>query len=118
VECRKCELGNRKGSVTQLLFEKSKNAEIAWVDARIVCATGYESPNNENSGDNDITEAAEEEKTFTLESLEADEIAVHNAVLINELKLYNFKQVLMYSEFLGCMVLQWYLSFEKALGEF
>lgn len=35
------------------------------------------------------------EKTLTLESLETDEIPVHNAVLINELKLSDFKQVLL-----------------------
>uniref|UniRef100_A0A1B0GEA0 Cleavage and polyadenylation specificity factor subunit 2 n=1 Tax=Glossina morsitans morsitans TaxID=37546 RepID=A0A1B0GEA0_GLOMM len=85
-----------EGLVTQLQFQKSKNAEIAWVDARIgMRKQAIESPNNENNGDNDVTEAAEEEKTFTLESLEADEIPVHNAVLINELKLSDFKQVLM-----------------------
>lgn len=116
--------------VARLQFQKSKNAEIAWVDARIgMRQQVIETDNNEqedgdnenNAGsmntnqtnnsqkrknqedddDNENVEMSETkgeqstEKTLTLESLETDEIPVHNAVLINELKLSDFRQVLM-----------------------
>lgn len=88
-----------EGLVAQLQFQKGKDAEVAWIDARIgVRIQAIESTvSTQNSGtDADVTETpTNEEKTLTLESLETDEIPVHNSVLINELKLSDFKQILM-----------------------
>ncbi|XP_075145543.1 cleavage and polyadenylation specificity factor subunit 2 [Haematobia irritans] len=86
-----------EGLVAQLQFQKGKDAEVAWVDARIGVRTQAidATPSQGNEADNDVTEATQEEKTLTLESLETDEIPVHNSVLINELKLSDFKQILM-----------------------
>lgn len=86
-----------EGLVAQLEFQKGKDAEVAWIDGRIGMRTqaiDTTAPQH-NETDNDVTEASTEEKTLTLESLETDEIPVHNSVLINELKLSDFKQVLM-----------------------
>lgn len=81
--------------MAQLQFQKGKDAEVAWIDARIGMRT-QAIDNQNNQGDNDVTETgANDEKTLTLESLENDEIPVHNSVLINELKLSDFKQILM-----------------------
>lgn len=84
--------------MAQLQFQKGKDAEVAWIDARIGVRTqaidSITTQNNAN--DAEVTEtAASDEKTLTLESLETDEIPVHNSVLINELKLSDFKQILM-----------------------
>ncbi|KAM7359849.1 cleavage and polyadenylation specificity factor subunit 2 [Cochliomyia hominivorax] len=81
-----------EGLVAQLQFQKGKDAEVAWIDARI----GMRTQAIDNTADNDVTETGtNDEKTLTLESLENDEIPVHNSVLINELKLSDFKQILM-----------------------
>lgn len=99
-----------EGLVKQLQFQKGKDAEVAWIDARIGIRTqAIETSGNALTNGNDAArnnaEQQAEEKTLTLETLENDEIPVHNAVLINELKLSDFKQVLMQnninSEFSG-----------------
>lgn len=64
------------------------------MDARIGVRTQAIDTTTRNDGDNMDVEVSED-KTLTLETLETDEIPVHNAVLINELKLSDFKQVLM-----------------------
>lgn len=87
-----------EGLVAQLQFQKGKDAEVAWIDARIGVRTKAIDTTNttENNADNDVTDAANnDEKTLTLESLENDEIPIHNSVLVNELKLSDFKQILM-----------------------
>ncbi|XP_037929131.1 probable cleavage and polyadenylation specificity factor subunit 2 [Teleopsis dalmanni] len=82
-----------EGLVSQLQFQKGKDAEVAWVDGRIgLRSQVIDSGSNELAIDqNTICE----EKMFTLETLSTDEIPVHNSVLINELKLSDFKQVLL-----------------------
>lgn len=79
--------------MAQLQFQKGKDAEVAWVDARIGVRTQAIDSRTPNDGDMEVE--VSEDKTFTLETLETDDIPVHNAVLINELKLSDFKQVLM-----------------------
>ncbi|XP_036335110.1 probable cleavage and polyadenylation specificity factor subunit 2 isoform X1 [Rhagoletis pomonella] len=83
-----------EGLVAQLQFQKGKDAEVAWVDARIGVRTQAIDTTSRNDVDN-MDVVVSEDKTLTLETLETDEIPVHNAVLINELKLSDFKQVLM-----------------------
>lgn len=94
-----------EGLVAQLQFQKGKDAEVSWIDARIGIRTqaidsGTTISNGSNADDviadvAAVTAAANEEKTLTLECLDADDIPVHNSVLINELKLSDFKQILM-----------------------
>ncbi|CAD6991302.1 probable cleavage and polyadenylation specificity factor subunit 2 [Ceratitis capitata] len=83
-----------EGLVAQLQFQKGKDAEVAWVDARIGVRTQAIDTRAQSDVENMEVEISED-KTLTLETLETDEIPVHNAVLINELKLSDFKQVLM-----------------------
>ncbi|XP_011184046.1 probable cleavage and polyadenylation specificity factor subunit 2 [Zeugodacus cucurbitae] len=83
-----------EGLVAQLQFQKGKDAEVAWVDALIGMRTQAIDSRAPSDGENMEVEVSEE-KTLTLETLETDDIPVHNAVLINELKLSDFKQVLM-----------------------
>ncbi|XP_030563883.1 probable cleavage and polyadenylation specificity factor subunit 2 [Drosophila novamexicana] len=84
-----------EGLVSQLQFQKGKDAEVAWIDGRLgMRLQAIDAPNqSEVTVEQDV--AAQEGKTLTLETLEEDEIPVHNSVLINELKLSDFKQVLM-----------------------
>ncbi|XP_011203816.2 probable cleavage and polyadenylation specificity factor subunit 2 [Bactrocera dorsalis] len=82
-----------EGLVAQLQFQKGKDAEVAWVDARIGVRT--QAIDSRATDDGDMEVEVSEDKTLTLETLETDDIPVHNAVLINELKLSDFKQVLM-----------------------
>ncbi|XP_039963215.1 probable cleavage and polyadenylation specificity factor subunit 2 [Bactrocera tryoni] len=82
-----------EGLVAQLQFQKGKDAEVAWVDARIGVRT--QAIDSRATHDGDMEVEVSEDKTLTLETLETDDIPVHNAVLINELKLSDFKQVLM-----------------------
>ncbi|XP_053969737.1 probable cleavage and polyadenylation specificity factor subunit 2 [Anastrepha ludens] len=84
-----------EGLVAQLQFQKGKDAEVAWVDARIgVRSQAIDMSTTQHDSDNMDVEVSDD-KTLTLETLQTDEIPVHNAVLINELKLSDFKQVLM-----------------------
>ncbi|XP_018799414.1 PREDICTED: probable cleavage and polyadenylation specificity factor subunit 2 [Bactrocera latifrons] len=82
-----------EGLVAELQFQKGKDAEVAWVDARIGVRT--QAIDSRATDDGDMEVEVSEDKTLTLETLETDDIPVHNAVLINELKLSDFKQVLM-----------------------
>lgn len=84
-----------EGLVSQLQFQKGKDAEVAWIDGRLgMRLQAIDAPTqSEVTVEQDV--AALEGKTLTLEMLEEDEIPVHNSVLINELKLSDFKQVLM-----------------------
>lgn len=77
--------------VSQLVFQKAKDAEVAWFDAEIVVRNKQIEPTI-----NDMEIGLEDEKhILTLEPLSSDNINAHNSVFINELKLSDFKQVLM-----------------------
>lgn len=83
-----------EGLVSMLQFQKAKDDEVAWVGTKI----GVRNKNIETSLNNEnkmeVEQSDEDKKILTLEPLEADEIPVHNSVLIDELKLSDFKQVL------------------------
>lgn len=77
--------------VSQLIFQKAKDAEVSWFDAEIVVRNKQIELSN-----NDMEIGSEDEKhILTLEPLSSDNINPHNSVFINELKLSDFKQVLM-----------------------
>ncbi|XP_058062767.1 probable cleavage and polyadenylation specificity factor subunit 2 isoform X1 [Anopheles bellator] len=113
--------------VSQLEFQKGKDAELAWVDAQIVIrnkridtiaekdagTSGTISANSasritsETNGatvdstmdvdELDVVEDKIDKQILTLEPLSAEDLQPHNPVFINELKLIDFKQVLMRS---------------------
>uniref|UniRef100_A0A182JRJ0 Cleavage and polyadenylation specificity factor subunit 2 n=1 Tax=Anopheles christyi TaxID=43041 RepID=A0A182JRJ0_9DIPT len=119
--------------VSQLEFQKGKDAEVAWVDAQIVIrnkridtvaereTSGAASNNgtllsanpagpgtgiNSGSGagdtqmevdDVDTIDDKMDKQILTLEPLAQDDLPPHNPVFINELKLIDFKQILMKS---------------------
>ncbi|KFB52768.1 hypothetical protein ZHAS_00021031 [Anopheles sinensis] len=107
--------------VSQLEFQKGKDAEVAWVDAQIVIrnkridtvagkdtagAGGDTTTNPTVSGSvggagdtamdvDDVEENKMDKQILTLEPLQAEDLPPHNPVFINELKLIDFKQILM-----------------------
>uniref|UniRef100_A0A182IJ44 Cleavage and polyadenylation specificity factor subunit 2 n=1 Tax=Anopheles atroparvus TaxID=41427 RepID=A0A182IJ44_ANOAO len=114
--------------VSQLEFQKGKDAEVAWVDAQIVIrnkridtvaekdsqvgggaagdgigsSTAAAAGTTGGSGDPamDVDDAEEnkmDKQILTLEPLPAEDLPPHNPVFINELKLIDFKQILMKS---------------------
>ncbi|XP_050099981.1 probable cleavage and polyadenylation specificity factor subunit 2 [Anopheles aquasalis] len=110
--------------VSQLEFQKGKDAEVAWVDAQIVIrnkridtvaekdasgtgvalsanpVTGAPSIATDSAMDVDEVDVLEDKldkRILTLEPMVPEELPPHNPVFINELKLIDFKQVLMRS---------------------
>lgn len=114
--------------ISQLEFQKGKDAEVAWVDAQIVIrnkqfsAQGAEDDvsgplsgmTNNATTNNAIAAAAaaasdtpmdvdqveggddkSDRQILTLEPMKNEELPAHNSVFINELKLIDFKQILM-----------------------
>lgn len=80
--------------VSQLEFQKGKDAEVAWIDAQIVMKEGQVDAKPLNS-DNEPMEVDEEEaKILTLEPLLSHQIPPHETVFINDIKLLDLKQVL------------------------
>ncbi|KAF2897395.1 hypothetical protein ILUMI_08780 [Ignelater luminosus] len=81
--------------VSQLNFQKGKDAEVAWVDAHVTIRESQLDARPLNA-DNEPMEVDEEEaKILTLEPLINSTPAPHDTVFINELKLSEFKQVLL-----------------------
>lgn len=103
--------------VSQLIFQKGKDAEIAWMDSKVVVRKKQISaiPNDMDVDQDEPTEGnlltliyisvldfdekqftvmEEEEEMLTLVPLEEQDIPPHNSVFVNELKLSDFKQVL------------------------
>lgn len=114
--------------ISQLEFQKGKDAEVAWVDAQIVIrnkqfsAQGAEDDvsgplsgmTNNATTNNAIAAAAaaasdtpmdvdqveggddkSDRQILTLEPMKNEELPAHHSVFINELKLIDFKQILM-----------------------
>ncbi|XP_055677061.1 probable cleavage and polyadenylation specificity factor subunit 2 [Lutzomyia longipalpis] len=83
--------------VSQLQFQKGKDAEVAWIDAQIV--TRNQQIDTTAEGVEMEVESTdfqkEETKILTLEPMRPEDIPSHESVFINELKLSDFKQVLM-----------------------
>lgn len=115
--------------VSQLEFQKGKDAEVSWIDAQIVirnkqfnagteveelASTTLSGTTNNATTNNAIAAAAasaadapmdvdqadatddkSDKQILTLEPLKNEELPPHNSVFINELKLIDFKQILM-----------------------
>ena len=79
--------------ISQLEFQKGKDAEIAWIDGQIhirnkmMDATAMEL--------DDQVEITDDSNILTLEPVKTTNVSSHNCVFINELKLSDFKQILM-----------------------
>ncbi|KAJ8973068.1 hypothetical protein NQ317_004405 [Molorchus minor] len=78
--------------VSQLNFQKAKDAEVAWVNAQIVIRENQADAKRMNIDDEPMEVEDEDQKILTLEP--ATEENEHDPVFINELKLSEFKQVL------------------------
>ncbi|CAG9813519.1 unnamed protein product [Phaedon cochleariae] len=78
--------------VSQLVFQKAKDAEVAWLSAQIGVRESQADARRMNL-DNEPMEVEEEDlKILTLEPLHEEDS--HDPVFINELKLSEFKQIL------------------------
>lgn len=96
--------------ISQLDFQKGRDAEVAWIDAQIVVRnkqidTVEDNADNQNSTNMDVDDAVtvtntsdnkdDNKRILTLEPMDTGSLPAHNSVFINELKLSDFKQVLM-----------------------
>lgn len=82
--------------VSQLSFQKGKDAEVAWIDAQIVTRNQQiDATGESNAMDVEIEFPSEEIKILALEPMKPEDIPSHESVFINELKLSDFKQILM-----------------------
>ncbi|XP_022909761.1 probable cleavage and polyadenylation specificity factor subunit 2 [Onthophagus taurus] len=81
--------------VSQLEFQKGKDAELAWINAQILIRESQVDAKPAGLDDEEEAMEVEEESTkiLTLEPLLNNNIP-HDTVFINELKLSEFKQVL------------------------
>jgi len=81
----------KESLLAMLQFRKAKNAELAWLDAEIA----------EPEEDNDLVDRGDEEpkeKLMVLQPLDdSNQVVPHNPLFINDLKLSDFKQVLVKS---------------------
>ncbi|XP_046656106.1 probable cleavage and polyadenylation specificity factor subunit 2 isoform X2 [Daphnia pulicaria] len=86
--------------LSSLLFGKAKDAEVAWIDARLT----YQAEDLRDLDDKENNSLRKEQAPL-LEPLEPKDIPGHETSYINELKLSDFKQVLVRngisSEFIG-----------------
>ncbi|XP_017769181.1 PREDICTED: probable cleavage and polyadenylation specificity factor subunit 2 [Nicrophorus vespilloides] len=80
--------------VSQLKFQKAKEAELAWINAQIVLRESQLDA-KPMTIDNELMEVDEEDlKTYALEPMSCLNQIPHDTVYINELKLSEFKQIL------------------------
>ncbi|XP_018322472.1 probable cleavage and polyadenylation specificity factor subunit 2 [Agrilus planipennis] len=79
--------------VSQLRFQKGKDAEVAWVDAQVVVREGQTDAKRMSADDEPMEVDEDETKILTLEPLSGN-ASPHDTVFVNELKLSEFKQVL------------------------
>lgn len=97
--------------VSELEFQKGKDAEIAWINGAITIrnkviegATG-----NPMEEDDHVEITDDGTRIIALDPLRADDIPPHDFVFLNELKLADFRQILMknniQSEISGGMLL-------------
>lgn len=92
--------------VTQLQFQKGKDAEVAWIDAQVLVRNKKVGTVSNGEQQNEAMEVDDQNddviadvltdipKVLTLEPIPEHQIPAHNSVFINELKLSDFKQVL------------------------
>lgn len=86
-----------EGLVSSIQFQKAKDSEVAWVDARVGLRNKTIAAQEDDPQDTIQMQVDpnEDNNILTLEPLKEDEVPIHNSVLINELKLTDFKQFLM-----------------------
>ncbi|XP_071453951.1 probable cleavage and polyadenylation specificity factor subunit 2 [Hetaerina americana] len=86
--------------VSSLDFKKGKEAEVAWLDAQIADTESERDARPMEEDDEDVKINNEKknilktDQIYTLEPLAANQVPDHQTVFINELKLSDFKQVL------------------------
>lgn len=80
--------------VSQLKFQKCKDVEVAWIDAQIVLRESQPDAKPQTIDDEPMELEDEERKIHTLEPIASTSAPRHDTVYINELKLFEFKQVL------------------------
>ena len=85
--------------VSSLVLKKGKDAELAWLDAQIVARDSTRDAIRSSIDDKEDLVAMDtkdglEDEIFTLEPAPIEEVQGHKTVLINELKLSDFKHVL------------------------
>ncbi|CAG9860487.1 unnamed protein product [Phyllotreta striolata] len=78
--------------VSQLSFQKAKEAEVAWLGAHIVLRESQADAKRMNLDNEEMEVEEEDTRILTLEPL--PESIPHDPVFINEVKLAEFKQVL------------------------
>lgn len=87
--------------LSSLKFGKTRDAEVAWIDARLT----YQGEDLRDLDDTESNQSLRKELAPLLEPLEMKDIPGHDTSYINELKLSDFKQVLIRngisSEFIG-----------------
>ncbi|XP_035223144.1 cleavage and polyadenylation specificity factor subunit 2-like, partial [Stegodyphus dumicola] len=85
--------------VSSLDFVKSKDVELAWVDGEIILEEDIDEivakDAEKEKDDDEIKEEAAIERIPVLQPLPANQIIGHPTIFINEVKLSDFKQVLM-----------------------
>ena len=101
--------------VSELEFQKGKDAEIAWINGKITIRNKViESASGNPTGtspmeDDDHIEITDDSRIIALNPISADKIPPHDFVFLNELKLADFRQILMnnniQSEISGGMLL-------------
>nr|CAD7431533.1 unnamed protein product [Timema monikensis] len=81
--------------VSSLELKKGKEAELAWLDAQITLRDSTKDARPVLDKDADKKDGKEDDdQIYTLEPLSLNQISGHQTVFINELKLFDFKQVL------------------------
>jgi cleavage and polyadenylation specificity factor subunit 2 len=85
--------------VSELEFQKGKDAEIAWINGQITMRNkiidGSTNISNAMDDDDHVQITGDDHKTIALDPLPADKIPPHDFVFLNELKLAAFKEILM-----------------------
>lgn len=81
--------------VSQLHFQKGKESELAWVDAQVTFREAQHDAKRLNVDNEPMDEDVDEAKILTLEPLSSAAPPSHETVFINELKLSEFKQILL-----------------------
>lgn len=80
--------------VSQLEFQKGKDAEVAWVDAQIVLKEGQIDAKPIADEDEPMEIEDGDSKILTLEPIISGVAPPHETVFINDIKLLDLKQVL------------------------
>uniref|UniRef100_V5H675 Cleavage and polyadenylation specificity factor subunit 2 n=1 Tax=Ixodes ricinus TaxID=34613 RepID=V5H675_IXORI len=82
----------RDSLVSSLQFSKAKNAELAWLDGEII-AEEHLAPDGSKEDAPDVEESRD--SMYILQPLPPSQIPGHATIFVNELKLSDFKQVLL-----------------------